>query len=36
MAEKNTLLEKVLSLQEKYTKLQEQLADPEVMGDMKK
>ena len=35
MAE-NTLLEKVLSLQEKYQKLQDQLADPEVMSDMKK
>ena len=35
MAE-NTLLEKVLSLQDKYKKLKEQLADPEVIGDMKK
>ena len=35
MAE-NSLLEKVLSLQERYGKLQEQLADPEVMSDMKK
>ena len=35
MAE-NTLLEKVLSLQDKYKKLEEQLADPEVIGDMKK
>ena len=36
MADNNTLLEKVLSLQDKYQKLQEQLADPEVMSDMKK
>ena len=35
MAE-NSLLEKVLSLQDKYKKLEEQLADPEVIGDMKK
>jgi len=35
MAE-NSLLEKVLSLQERYGKLQDQLADPEVMSDMKK
>ena len=35
MAE-NTLLEKVLSLQDKYKKLEQQLADPEVIGDMKK
>jgi len=35
MAE-NTLLEKVLSLQEKYKKLEAQLADPEVIADMKK
>ena len=32
----NTLLEKVLSLQDKYKKLEEQLADPEVIADMKK
>ncbi len=32
----NTLLEKVLGLQEKYQRLQDQLADPEVMSDMKK
>jgi len=32
----NTLLEKVLSLQEKFTALQEQLASPEAMSDMKK
>ena len=32
----NTLLEKVLGLQDKYQKLQDQLADPEVMSDMKK
>ena len=36
MADNNTLLEKVLSLQDKYQKLQDQLADPEVMSDMKK
>ena len=30
------MLEKVLSLQDKYKKLEEQLADPEVIGDMKK
>ena len=35
MAE-NTILEKVLSLQQKYAALQEQLADPEVISDMKK
>ena len=35
MAE-NTLLEKVLSLQDKYNKLEQQLADPEVIADMKK
>lgn len=34
--ENNSLLEKVLSLQEKYQLLQEQLADPGVMSDMKK
>ncbi|MBR6346062.1 MAG: peptide chain release factor 1 [Bacteroidales bacterium] len=32
----NTLLEKVLSLQQKYEALQSQLADPEVISDMKK
>lgn len=32
----NTLLDKVLSLQDKYNKLQEQLSDPGVMSDMKK
>lgn len=32
----NTLLEKVLGLQDKYQKLQDQLSDPEVMSDMKK
>jgi peptide chain release factor 1 len=31
-----TLLEKVLSLQDKYKKLEAQLADPEVIADMKK
>ena len=35
MAE-NSLLEKVLGLQEKYESLQNQLADPEVISDMKK
>jgi len=35
MAE-NTLLEKVLSLQDKFASLQEQLTCPEVMSDMKK
>ena len=35
MAE-NTLLEKVLSLQDKYKKLEQQLADPDVIADMKK
>ena len=35
MAE-NTQLEKVLSLQDKYKKLEAQLADPEVIADMKK
>ena len=32
----STLLEKVLSLQDKYQKLEQQLADPEVIADMKK
>ena len=32
----NTLLEKVLSLQDKYKSLQDQLASPDVMSDMKK
>ena len=32
----NTLLEKVLSLQDKYKQLEAQLADPAVVGDMKK
>lgn len=31
-----SLLEKVLSLQDKYASLQSQLSDPEVMSDMKK
>ncbi len=35
MAE-NSLLEKVLGLQDKYEDLQRQLSDPEVMSDMKK
>ena len=32
----NTLLDKVLSLQDKFQSLQDQLASPEVMSDMKK
>jgi len=36
MAENNTILEKVLSLQDKYNALQEQLASPEVVSDMKR
>ncbi len=32
----NTLLEKVLSLQDKYRSLQDQLASPDVMSDMKR
>lgn len=36
MAENNTLLEKVLSLQDKYQSLQDKLSDPEVMSDMKR
>ena len=36
MAEKNTLLEKVLGLQDKYELLQAQLSDPAVISDMKK
>ena len=32
----NTLLEKVMGLQEKYEALQSQLSDPEVISDMKK
>ncbi len=36
MEENNTLLEKVLGLQDKYKKLEVQLADPEVIADMKK
>ena len=32
----NTLLEKVLSLQDKYQSLQDQLASPDVMSDMKR
>lgn len=35
MAE-NTLVEKILSLQEKFVSLQKQLTDPSVMSDMKK
>ena len=35
MAE-NSLLEKVMGLQEKYESLQAQLSDPEVISDMKK
>ena len=36
MAENNTLLEKVLGLQDKYDLLQTQLSDPAVISDMKK
>ena len=36
MADNNTLLDKVLSLQDKYASLQQQLSDPAVMADMKK
>ena len=36
MAENNTLLEKVLSLQDKFKSLQDQLSSPDVMSDMKK
>lgn len=36
MADNNSLLDKVLSLQDKYQALQEQLASPEVVADMKK
>lgn len=36
MADSNNLLEKVMSLQEKYQSLQNQLVDPEVISDMKK
>ena len=32
----NSLLEKVLGLQEKYDTLQNQLSDPDVISDMKK
>ena len=35
MAE-NSLLEKVMGLQDKYSELQKQLSDPEVISDMKK
>ena len=35
MAE-NSLIEKVLSLKEKYAQLQAQLSDPDVISDMKK
>ena len=35
MAE-NSLLEKILGLQDKYDSLQAQLSDPEVISDMKK
>ena len=36
MAENNSLLDKVLSLQDKFVALQSQLSDPSVMSDMKK
>ena len=35
MAE-NTLVDKILALQDKYESLKKQLADPEVIADMKK
>lgn len=35
MAE-NTLVDKILALQDKYESLQKQLADPEVIADMKR
>lgn len=35
MAE-NTLVDKILALQDKYNQLQNQLSDPEVIADMKK
>ena len=35
MAE-NSLLDKILGLQDKYDSLQAQLSDPEVISDMKK
>lgn len=36
MADNNTLLDKVLGLQDKFLTLQNQLSDPDVMSDMKK
>lgn len=36
MAEKNTLVEKIVSLKEKYDSLQAQLSDPAVIADMKR
>ena len=36
MADNNTLLDRVLSLQSKFQSLQDQLASPDVMSDMKK
>jgi peptide chain release factor 1 len=36
MADNNTLLDKVLSLQDKYKSLQEQISSPEAMKDMKR
>ena len=36
MADTNSLLEKVLSLEGKFQSLQEQLSSPEAMADMKK
>ena len=35
MAENNTLVDKILGLQEKYLSLQEQLTHPAVIADMK-
>jgi len=36
MADSNSLVEKILSLQEKYNSLQAQLSEPEVIADMKR
>ena len=36
MADNNTLLDKVLSLQDKFQQLQNELSSPEVMSDMKR
>ena len=36
MADKNSIVEKIDSINERYLSLQAQLSDPEVMGDMKR